>query len=94
MVIDSLSGYLYWTTTHSLECAILNGANHFVYQTLPFLSEQFVLGLALDRLHGNIYWIKKGYDGGILFTAPVASDDMGTHPMRIREIGQLGPVSR
>ncbi|XP_064629628.1 proto-oncogene tyrosine-protein kinase ROS-like isoform X2 [Lineus longissimus] len=94
MVIDSLSGYLYWTTTHSLECAILNGANHYDYQTLPFLSEQFVLGLALDRLHGNIYWIKKGYDGGILFTAPVATDDMGTHQPRIREIGQLGPVSR
>ncbi|XP_074649999.1 proto-oncogene tyrosine-protein kinase ROS-like [Tubulanus polymorphus] len=96
MAIDSMAGYLYWTTTHTVECSILNGAGHYTYKTLPFLSEKFmyILGLTLDLQDEQLYWIVKSYEGALLYTAPMNSGRAAKTNSQVKQIGTLKAVSR
>lgn len=70
--VDSINGYLYWSTGHTLECSRLNGENHFKYHESQMFSGLHVMGLTLDPDHKYIYWIVRGSDHSDLFRAPMA----------------------
>lgn len=38
MVVDSVGGYLYWTTLYSVESTRLNGESSLILQAQPWLS--------------------------------------------------------
>ncbi|NXG50631.1 ROS1 kinase, partial [Psilopogon haemacephalus] len=57
LVVDSVSGYLYWATVYSVESARLNGEEYLVLQEQLQFSGRQVVGLTLDLTHGFLYWL-------------------------------------
>ena len=71
MVIDSMEGYIYWSTLHSVQVAHLNGNNRQNVHELKRYSLQFVLGLTLDFDHNKLYWIIKDKEKTLLYQTPL-----------------------
>ncbi|NXK45022.1 ROS1 kinase, partial [Chauna torquata] len=57
LVVDSVNGYLYWATMHSVESARLNGEEYLMLQEQLQFSGKQVVGLALDLSYGFLYWL-------------------------------------
>ncbi|XP_064454102.1 proto-oncogene tyrosine-protein kinase ROS isoform X1 [Mirounga angustirostris] len=57
MVVDSVGGYLYWTTLYSVESTRLNGESFLVLQAQPWISGKKVIALTLDLSDGLLYWL-------------------------------------
>ncbi|KAL1770156.1 proto-oncoprotein tyrosine-protein kinase ROS [Sigmodon hispidus] len=57
MAVDSVGGYLYWTTLYSVESTRLNGESSLVLQAQPWLSGKKVIALTLDLSDGLLYWL-------------------------------------
>ncbi|XP_041601028.1 proto-oncogene tyrosine-protein kinase ROS isoform X1 [Vulpes lagopus] len=57
MVVDSVGGYLYWTTLYSVESTRLNGESSLILQAQPWLSGKKVIALTLDLSDGLLYWL-------------------------------------
>ncbi|GAB6030941.1 hypothetical protein CHUAL_007766 [Chamberlinius hualienensis] len=71
--IDSMNGYIYWTTSHTVECSRLNGGDKKMYFQTGIFSGNTVIGLTLDSSNHLIYWIVWGFNGAELHKAPTAS---------------------
>nr|XP_004651416.2 proto-oncogene tyrosine-protein kinase ROS [Jaculus jaculus] len=69
IVVDSIGGYLYWTTLYSVESTRLNGENPLVLQEQPWLSGQKVIALTLDLSDGLLYWMVQDSHCIHLYTA-------------------------
>ncbi|XP_025278622.1 proto-oncogene tyrosine-protein kinase ROS isoform X2 [Canis lupus dingo] len=57
MVVDSVGGYLYWTTLYSVESTRLNGESSLILQAQPWFSGKKVIALTLDLSDGLLYWL-------------------------------------
>ena len=59
LALDSVEGYVYWTTSTTVEVVRLDGALHRVLYRVEEVSGKYVLGLTLDLDAGNLYWMVK-----------------------------------
>ncbi|XP_010003164.1 PREDICTED: proto-oncogene tyrosine-protein kinase ROS [Chaetura pelagica] len=57
LVVDSVNGYLYWTTMYSVESTRLNGEEYLMLQEQLQFSGKQVIGLTLDLTYGFLYWL-------------------------------------
>ncbi|XP_008582044.1 PREDICTED: proto-oncogene tyrosine-protein kinase ROS isoform X1 [Galeopterus variegatus] len=69
MVVDSVGGYLYWTTLYSVESTRLNGENSLILQSQPWFSGKKVIALTLDLSDGLLYWLVQDSQCIHLYTA-------------------------
>lgn len=67
--IDSLHGYLYFSSGHAVEYCRLNGKNRREYYRTEVYAGKQVMGLTLDIDNQRLFWIVRGYDGSSLFSA-------------------------
>lgn len=73
--IDSLRGYIYFSTGHAVEYCRLNGKHKQEYYRVEVYSGKQVMGLTLDMDNQRVYWIVRSYDGSRLLSAPMAGAD-------------------
>ncbi|TKC34119.1 hypothetical protein EI555_007918, partial [Monodon monoceros] len=69
MVVDSVGGYLYWTTLYSVESTRLNGESSLILQAQPWFSGKKVIALTLDLSDGLLYWLVQDSQCIHLYTA-------------------------
>ncbi|XP_048649912.1 proto-oncogene tyrosine-protein kinase ROS isoform X1 [Marmota marmota marmota] len=69
MVVDSVGGYLYWTTLYSVESTRLNGESSLILQAQPWFSGKKVIALTLDLSDGLLYWLVQDNQCIHLYTA-------------------------
>ncbi|XP_014721615.1 proto-oncogene tyrosine-protein kinase ROS isoform X1 [Equus asinus] len=77
MVVDSVGGYLYWTTLYSVESTRLNGENPLVLQAQPWFSGKKVIALTLDLSDGLLYWLVQDSQCIHLYTAVLRGQSVG-----------------
>ncbi|XP_005363674.1 proto-oncogene tyrosine-protein kinase ROS [Microtus ochrogaster] len=77
MAVDSVGGYLYWTTLYSVESTRLNGESPLVLQAQPWLSGKKVIALTLDLSDGFLYWLVQGNQCIHLYTAVLRGRSAG-----------------
>ncbi|ELW48811.1 Proto-oncogene tyrosine-protein kinase ROS [Tupaia chinensis] len=77
MVVDSVGGYLYWTTLYSVESTRLNGESLLVLQAQPWFSGKKVIALTLDLSDGLLYWLVQDSQCIHLYTAVLRGQSAG-----------------
>ncbi|XP_042795613.1 proto-oncogene tyrosine-protein kinase ROS isoform X2 [Panthera leo] len=77
MAVDSVGGYLYWTTLHSVESTRLNGESSLVIQAQPWFSGKKVVALTLDLSDGLLYWLVQDSQCIHLYTAVLRGRSAG-----------------
>lgn len=93
LVLDAVHGYMYWTTSHSLESARLDGHSHEIIHTVPYFLGKYILGVALryndDTGGGSIYWLLKNGDKLILYQMALLTDDTVTQRSAVRKVAKF-----
>lgn len=69
--IDALRGYIYFSSSHSVEFCRLNGKQRNEYYRNEVYSGKQVMGLTLDMDNDRVYWIVRSFDGSSLISAPM-----------------------
>lgn len=69
--IDALRGYIYFSSSHSVEFCRLNGKQRNEFYRNEVYSGKQVMGLALDMDNERVYWIVRSFDGSSLISAPM-----------------------
>ncbi|XP_013372154.1 PREDICTED: proto-oncogene tyrosine-protein kinase ROS isoform X1 [Chinchilla lanigera] len=77
MAVDSVGGYLYWTTLYSVESTRLNGESALVLQAQPWFSGKKVIALTLDITDGLLYWLVQDSQCIHLYTAVLRGQSTG-----------------
>uniref|UniRef100_A0A8C5UUN3 Tyrosine-protein kinase receptor n=1 Tax=Microcebus murinus TaxID=30608 RepID=A0A8C5UUN3_MICMU len=77
MVVDSVGGYLYWTTLYSVESTRLNGESSLILQAQPWFSGKKVIALTLDLSDGLLYWLVQDSQCIHLYTAILRGQSVG-----------------
>ncbi|KAM5284647.1 proto-oncogene tyrosine-protein kinase ROS isoform 2-T3 [Hipposideros larvatus] len=77
MVVDSVGGYLYWTTLYSVESTRLNGESSLILQAQPWFSGKQVIALTLDFSDGLLYWLVQDSQCIHLYTAVLRGQSTG-----------------
>ncbi|XP_054992516.1 proto-oncogene tyrosine-protein kinase ROS isoform X2 [Sorex araneus] len=77
MVVDSVGGYLYWTTLYSVESTRLNGESHFMLQAQSWFSGKKVIALTLDLSDELLYWLVQDSECIHLYTAILRGQSTG-----------------
>ncbi|XP_037699238.1 proto-oncogene tyrosine-protein kinase ROS isoform X2 [Choloepus didactylus] len=77
MVVDSVGGYLYWTTLYSVESTRLNGESSLTLQAQPWFSGKKVIALTLDLSDGLLYWLVQDSQCINLYTAVLRGQNIG-----------------
>ena len=67
IALDSEEGYLYWTTSYTVEMSRLSGHGHHIIHNLPRFSGKYILGLAIDLHNDILYWVMKNGDTVVFF---------------------------
>lgn len=100
MQIDSVRGFLYFSTGQSVEYCRLNGRNRNDYYKINNYDGKQVMGLTLDVDNDMVYWIVRGQDGSSLMSARMAdgdADGIKAHPVYVefalKEKTIEGPLS-
>ncbi|XP_048210595.1 proto-oncogene tyrosine-protein kinase ROS isoform X2 [Perognathus longimembris pacificus] len=83
MVVDSVGGYLYWTTFYSVESTRLNGESSLVLQAQPWFSGKKVIALTLDLSDQLLYWLVQDSQCIHLYTSILRGQS--TEDVRITE---------
>ena len=98
--LDLLGGVIYWTTSHSIEMALLNGQQHSVIQMLPQFSSEIVLGLAMDYSSRRIYWLLYDTDTSSIFQLKMGRSLIGQNennridtPSYIEKVSEFKSIS-
>lgn len=80
--IDSLRGFMYFSTGQSVEYCQLNGRNRNDYYKINSYVSKQVMGLTLDLDNHRVYWIVRSQDSSSLLSAPMVGGkaDLLTHP--------------
>lgn len=76
--IDAVSGFLYFSTGHSVEFCRLNckDKDKRKFYDMEAYTGRKVMGLTLDFDMRRVYWIVRSYDGSTLISAPLVDDEM------------------
>lgn len=69
--IDALRGYIYFSSSHSVEFCRLNGKQRSEFYRNEVYSGKQVMGLTLDMDNERVYWIVRSFDGSSLISAPM-----------------------
>lgn len=79
--IDSVRGFMYFSTGQSVEYCHLNGRNRKDYFKISNYVSKQVMGLTLDLDNHRVYWIVRGQESSSLLSAPMAGgkNDLQTH---------------
>ncbi|XP_063091102.1 proto-oncogene tyrosine-protein kinase ROS isoform X3 [Cavia porcellus] len=77
MAVDSVGGFLYWTTLCSVESTRLNGESALVLQAQPWFSGKKVIALTLDLSDGLLYWLVQDSQCIHLYTAGLRGQSSG-----------------
>ncbi|XP_069344443.1 proto-oncogene tyrosine-protein kinase ROS isoform X3 [Eulemur rufifrons] len=77
MVVDSVGGYLYWTTLYSVESTRLNGESSLILQAQPWFSGKKIIALTLDLSDGLLYWLVQDSQCIHLYTAVLRGQSVG-----------------
>ncbi|XP_037376870.1 proto-oncogene tyrosine-protein kinase ROS [Talpa occidentalis] len=77
MVVDSVGGFLYWTTLYSVESTRLNGESSLILQAQPWFSGKKVIALTLDLSDGLLYWLVQDSQCIHLYTAVLRGQSAG-----------------
>ncbi|XP_036104640.1 proto-oncogene tyrosine-protein kinase ROS isoform X2 [Molossus molossus] len=77
MAVDSVGGYLYWTTLYSVESTRLNGESSLILQAQPWFSGKKVIALTLDLSDGLLYWLVQDSQCIHLYTAILRGQGAG-----------------
>ncbi|XP_051711345.2 proto-oncogene tyrosine-protein kinase ROS isoform X1 [Oryctolagus cuniculus] len=77
MAVDSVGGYLYWTTLYSVESTRLNGESSLTLQAQPWFSGKKVIALTLDLSDGLLYWLVQDSQCIHLYTAVLRGQSTG-----------------
>ncbi|CAG0880732.1 unnamed protein product [Darwinula stevensoni] len=72
--VDSLNGFLYFASTHSVESSRLNGAQRSVYYRQGYFSGKQVMGLTVDLDHDYLYWLVRSYEGLRIYQGSLRTD--------------------
>lgn len=82
--IDSLHGFLYFSTGHTVEFCRLNcrDKDKKEFYHIQTYSGKKVMGLTLDFDMKRVYWIVRSYDGSTLMSAPLAESDSYTFELQ------------
>lgn len=92
--IDSLHGYLYFSSGHAVEYCRLNGKNKGEYYRTEVYAGKQVMGLTLDIDNQRLFWIVRGYDGSSLFMAKMpGSSDHSVQEFILKEKSLQGPLT-
>lgn len=93
--IDSLNGYLYFSSGHAVEYCRLNGKNKRDYYRTETYEGKQVMGLTLDIDNQRLFWIVRGYDTSSLFMAqmPGCSDHQPIQEYILKEKRLQGPLT-
>ncbi|XP_050056431.1 proto-oncogene tyrosine-protein kinase ROS isoform X5 [Aphis gossypii] len=68
--VESVGGYLYWSTGFSVKSSKLNGKEQHSYYTTDYFSGKRVMSLAVDSVGSWVYWILRENEKSKLFRAP------------------------
>lgn len=95
--IDSLRGFLYFSTGHSVEFCRLNckDKDKKEFYRMEAYSGKKVMGLTLDFDSDRVYWIVRSYDGSTLISAPMIDDEMNLFELAEHSLPEkqvLGPL--
>ncbi|XP_055681919.1 protein sevenless isoform X2 [Lutzomyia longipalpis] len=94
--IDSLRGFIYFSTGHAVESCRLNGKNRRTYYSVELYSGLQVMGLTLDLDNQLVYWIVRRYDSSSLYSAPMAGSlapNVSVVETKLREASLQGPLT-
>lgn len=92
--IDSLHGYLYFSSGHAVEYCRLNGKNRQDYYRTEVYAGKQVMGLTLDIDNQILFWIVRGYDGSSLFSAPMpGNSNFSMQEYILKEKNLQGPLT-
>ncbi|XP_050428827.1 proto-oncogene tyrosine-protein kinase ROS isoform X2 [Adelges cooleyi] len=68
--VESVGGYLYWSTEYTVQSSKLNGKGHHYYTVNHFNGK--IMGLAVDSVDHWVYWILREQQTSKLYRAPTA----------------------
>lgn len=96
--IDSVRGFLYFSTGHSVEFCHLNckDKDKKEFYRMEAYSGKKVMGLTLDFDMMRVYWIIRGYEGSTLMSAPMADDELSLFELEEHALPEkqiLGPLA-
>ncbi|XP_059618544.1 protein sevenless isoform X2 [Phlebotomus argentipes] len=94
--IDSLRGFIYFSTGHAVESCRLNGKNRRTYYSVELYSGLQVMGLTLDMDNQLVYWIVRRYDSSSLYSAQMAgsfASNMSVTETKLGEASLQGPLT-
>uniref|UniRef100_A0A1B0DB76 Fibronectin type-III domain-containing protein n=1 Tax=Phlebotomus papatasi TaxID=29031 RepID=A0A1B0DB76_PHLPP len=94
--IDSLRGYIYFSTGHAVESCRLNGKNRKTYYSVELYSGLQVMGLTLDMDNQLVYWIVRRYDSSSLYSAPMSGSriqNVSVVETKLGEASLQGPLT-
>lgn len=96
--IDSLNGFLYFSTGHSVEFCRLNckDKDKKEFYSMEAYTGRKVMGLTLDFDTNRVYWIVRSYDGSTLISAPMVDDELNLFVLEehiLPEKQILGPLA-
>lgn len=75
ITLDSVHGYVYWSTNYYLESTLFNGQGHQVVSKQTRYRGRYIFGLATDLTNGQLYWLLKDSEKLIVNRATLR-----THP--------------
>ncbi|XP_025412408.1 proto-oncogene tyrosine-protein kinase ROS isoform X3 [Sipha flava] len=93
--VESVGGYLYWSTGFSVKSSKLNGKEQQIYYSADYFSGKKVMSLAVDSVGRWVYWILRENDKSKLFRAPTAEKLKDFVPNHVKEFDNLytqGPL--
>lgn len=82
--VESVGGYLYWSTGFAVKSSKLNGKEQHSYYSTDYFSGKKVMSLAVDSVGGWVYWILRENDKSKLFRAPTAE--------KLNYLNNLNPI--
>ncbi|MBN3303240.1 ROS1 kinase, partial [Amia calva] len=73
LAIDSVNGFIYWTTAYTVEGSRLDGKDHLTFQQLPSSGKQ-ATGFTIDITEGHCYWLVQDDSVLHLYRASLLND--------------------
>lgn len=94
--IDSLNGFIYYSSGHAVEACRLNGKKKKTYFSVEPYSGLQVMGLTLDMDNEHIYWIGRKFDSSSLYRSNMIQHFDKGEPwkeIRMQEASLRGPLT-
>ncbi|XP_050535151.1 proto-oncogene tyrosine-protein kinase ROS-like [Daktulosphaira vitifoliae] len=92
--VESVGGYLYWSTEYSIQSSKLNGKELYNYYTVNYITGE-ITSLAVDSVGHWVYWILREKDKSKLFRAPTFEkliDSIFSPVQEFENLNSQGPL--